>query len=175
MKDSTWRGFQKLERNKEKILIFLRTRNADELKNSADGSWSMIQAMRHIQMSEDSIVKYLEKKMKAGDEMPIGTVKGRIYLRIMFLAFFLRFKFKAPKSLPDPSITSLEELEADWNRSRERMKEFIIDFPAKWESKAIYKHPAGMRVNLADTIRFLSVHLRHHIHQVHRIKRSLRG
>ena len=173
MKDSIMKIFEKLEQSKQEILTFLRTQDSNDLKRSAEGSWSMIQAMRHIQKTEESIMAYLTKKMQAGEGMRDRTIKGRIALRFMFFAFFLRLKFKAPKSLPDPEITPLEELETDWNLSREQMKNFIRDFPEKWKIKAIYKHPAGMRINLSDTIRFLNVHLRHHIHQVHRIKKSL--
>lgn len=174
MKNSMMRNFQKMERSKQKILIFLRTQESNDLGRSTEGNWSMIQAMRHIQRSEELIVAYLEIKMQAGEDMPEGTLKGRIALRFMFFAFFLRLKFKAPKNLPDPEITLLGELETDWSLSRDRMKNFIVDFPTKWKKKAIYKHPAGMRINLSDTIRFLNVHLRHHIHQVHRIKKNLR-
>lgn len=164
---------KKLENAKDEILNFLQCQGPTDLNKSIGESWSMIQAVRHIQFVEESIIAYMKKKIQAGDNLPYRSLKGRLMLFVLFIVFFLRIKFKAPASVANPKISSLEELEVDWKNSRENMKEFLDDFPAKWETKAVYKHPAGMRINLSDTLRFLNVHLRHHIHQVHRIKKSL--
>ncbi len=165
--------FSKLEENKKEILNFLNAQDPSDLTRSEEGSWCMIQAIRHIQISEDSILTYLEKKIQQGDEMPERTFIGRISLVIFFFAFSLKFKFKAPEAVRNPPITSLDELANDWELTREKIKSFITTYPEKWEQKAIYRHPVGFRITLTNTIKFLNVHLRHHIHQINRIKSSL--
>jgi len=154
-------------------LNLLQSQEPSDLTKSIGESWSMIQAVRHVQFVEKSIISYMKKKIQAGDSLPNRTLKGRLMLLGLFLVFFMRVKFKVPASVASPKISSLEELASDWENSRKNMKEFLDEFPDKWKTKALYKHPAGMRLDISETISFLNVHLRHHIHQVHRIKKSL--
>ncbi|MCP4459326.1 MAG: hypothetical protein GY816_15095, partial [Cytophagales bacterium] len=147
MKESILESFEKLKGSKKEIMMFLEAQHPKDLEISNEGGWCMIQAMRHIQFAEDSIVTYLSKKMQAGDDLPERTFRDRISLAILFLVFFLRFKFKAPKTARNPLITSLDELEKDWDLTRNRLKSFISQYPDKWYYKAIYRHPAGMRLN----------------------------
>ena len=173
MKESILGSFQKLERSKEQILTFLNVQDVNDLERAKEGQWSMIQAIRHVQISEDSIVAYLQKKIQAGDKLPERNLKDQVRLRILFLAIFMRIKFKAPATLADPRISTLDELKKDWKVTRDKMKDFIDKYPDKLKKKAVFRHPAGMRLDILDTLHFLNVHLSHHIHQVGRIKRSL--
>lgn len=167
-------SFEKLDKKKEKALNILKNMPEDQIKiRPTEGSWSAIQALRHIQLSEEASLRYMQKKVLAGDDLPQAEGKARRNLFFLFVVFALNIKFKAPSVLPDPEITSLESLEKDWNETRRNMKEYVDTFPEKWLSRAVYKHPRVGMLTLLDAIRFFNVHLNHHIQQVNRIRRRL--
>lgn len=125
-------------------------------------------------MSEDLSLQYMLKKSKAGDDMLQRQLKPRLLLQVLYVVFALGMKFKMPKVLTGPEITSLEELENDWNQTREKLKNFIEKYPEKWNNKAVYKHPFVGMLNLKDSVSFFNSHLNHHIIQVKRIDKMLR-
>ncbi len=174
MTDSLRRDFEKLEKEKAQVLTYLRSQSRDRIVLQPPGGWCMVQAMRHIQMSEDLSLQYMQKKSKADDEMLERQWKPRVWLQVLYLVFALGLKFKMPRMLTGPEITSLEDLESDWNETREKIKIFLEDYPERWNNKAVYKHPFVGMLNLQDTVRFFSSHLRHHIIQVKRIDKALR-
>lgn len=175
MNDSIIGNFEKLEEQKVKILFFLASQDSARLEMIKAGSWSMIQTVRHVQMSEESIISYMEKKINAGDDMIEESMKDRFLLSLLSLVFFLRIKFKAPDIIANPPITSLEKLESDWNVTRERMRAFITKYPIKWQKKAVYRHPIGFRASLKGALKFFNIHQKNHINQVYRINKSLRS
>jgi len=167
-------SFDKLEKKKEKALNILKNMPEDQIKiRPAGDSWSAIQALRHIQLSEDASLRYMQKKILAGDDLPRVEGKARRNLFFLFVVFALNIKFKAPSVLADPEITSLASLEEDWNETRKKMKEYVDSFPEKWLSRGVNKHPRVGMLTLLDAIRFFNVHLNHHIRQVNRIRRQL--
>ncbi len=174
MTDSLRRDFEKLEKEKAQALNYLRSQPEDRLALQPPAGWCMIQAFRHIQISEDLSLQYMQKKSKAGDEMLARQLKPRVWLQVLYVVFALGLKFKMPAMLAGPQITRLEDLERDWNETREKLKNFIEAYPEKWNKKAVYKHPFVGMLNLQDTVRFFSSHLRHHVIQVKRIDRALR-
>ena len=175
MNQSILRQFEVLETNKADILQFLREQSEDDLTKKLPEKWTMIQAMRHVQMSENGSLQYMKKKIQAGDDLPTRGLIPRFYLLLLLFVFKIGLKFKAPEVIANPKQTRLNELENDWNQSRNEMKEFLDQFPGKWENRAIYRHPFVGRLNLYDAMRFFNSHLNHHTRQVYRIKKQLRS
>ena len=89
------------------------------------------------------------------------------------MTYRINLKFKAPKAVSNPPITSLEELETDWTESRKRLRAFLDQYPEKWRNKAVYKHAILGRINLEDGLEFYSEHLGHHMRQLKRIESAL--
>ena len=171
--NSIVQGWDKLEDKKKNILSKLQTKSEDELKKSLPGEWSMIQAMRHVYLSEFFTLQYMTKKSKAGDDMKKRPFMPRLSLRALYAVFYVRLKFKAPEVIANPPLTSLAELESDWKESRIRLKKFLDEYPEGWKDKAVYKHPFLGMLNIEDAVNFLNAHLQHHIRQVNRIERQI--
>ncbi len=165
---------RKLDEQKRSILEFLKDQQPEDLTKALPGKWCMIQAMRHVQMSEEGSVSYMSKKSLAGDEMKKRPFKSVLLLQILYLVFFLRIKFKAPAIISNPPVTSLEELEKDWEETRNKLVEFVGNYPEKWDKKGVYKHPFIGMFNILEGLQFLNAHLRHHRNQVGRITRQIR-
>ena len=125
-------------------------------------------------ISEKMSLAYLRKKSLAGDQLKERPLLPRLSLLLLFSVFLFRFKFKAPKILASPEVTSLDELRKDWDALRTEMEQFFTEFPDKWLTKAVYKHPFLGMLNAVDALRFFNAHLMHHIRQVHRIESKLR-
>ena len=173
MAELTTQHFEELEAKKKIVLEFLWSKNREDLTKSVGGQWCMIQVIRHIQIIEHGAMQYMIKKSQAGDGMDDRKFLPRLNKQILFLTYRLNIKFKAPKSVSNPPISSLEELEKDWTETRKIMKKFIEEYPDKWKNKAVFKHLILGRINLQDSIHFFSEHLGHHIRQLKRVENSI--
>jgi hypothetical protein len=168
-----WKELEILNKNQRVVIDYLRHLPIEKHSELPPKGWAMIQALRHIQVSESTSVAYLNKKKLAGDALKESGLKSSIALSLINVAFKSGLKFKAPAVLKDPQITSLEELIEDWEQTREQIRLFLEEYPEKWESKAVYRHPFAGMLNVNDTIRFFNIHQNHHIRQVHRIAKHL--
>lgn len=89
----------------------------------------MMQAMRHIQVSESASVSYINKKKLAGGSLAESGLKAKIVLKLIDYAFRSGLKFKAPSVLQNPTDSTLADLINDWDSTRGEMKKLIEDYP----------------------------------------------
>lgn len=169
-----WIQYETLQKNRDVLQGFLQQIPEEKIRELPTKGWSIIQALRHIQVSESSSIAYINKKKQAGEELRKRTLKPRIYLHLIDAAFRCGLKFKAPAILRDPEDSSLSELVDDWNESRKNLKELLESFPDEWELKAVYKHPFAGMLNITDAVRFFNIHQNQHIRQVRRIAKHLK-
>jgi len=170
-----WRRFHSLEKNRLEIIEYVSTKPEAFIHQSRENEWSILQALRHIQLSEQGSLSYMHKKVLAGDAMKAAPILPPVLLTLMDGSFRSGLKFNAPVAIRNPPVTSLEELKNDWERTREEMKRFLNDYPDKWTKKAVYKHPFVGMLSLNGALRFFNIHQNQHIRQVHRIERALRS
>lgn len=164
MTESILKHFQELEGRKSDALAFLRSKSKEEIAKSMDGGWSLVQVLRHVQMSKEGSLTYMLKNR---------PLLPRLNLRILFLVYFLRLKFKAPDPIANPPTTSLEELENDWAKTRGRLKEFLEKYPEKWTNKGVYRHPFIGMLNVIDGLKFFNAHIKNHAHQPQRVDKMI--
>jgi hypothetical protein len=157
-----------------KILAVGASLSPEKIISTPPNSWSVIQALRHVQMAESASLAYITKKSLGGAQLANSTFYPRVLLVLTDLTFRSGVKIKAPKALENPPISTLEELASDWAQTRDAMRLFIEKFPDEWERKAVYKHPFIGMLSLAGAIQFFNVHQNQHIRQVYRIMRSIR-
>ena len=146
----------------------------EQIRKSPEKGWSMMQAMRHIQIAEAASIGYINKKKLAGESLKRSSLGPKAMLIIVDLAFRSGLKFKAPFVLRNPIDSSLEELKNDWDKTREELNSIISEYPDEWESKAVYRHPTAGMLNITDAVRFFNVHQNQHSRQVRRIAKHLK-
>ena len=168
-----WNQLKILKQNRDIVLDFLSQFTEAKIRQSPAYGWSMIQALRHIQVSESTSISYINKKKLGGPELKKRTYMPRLYLRLIDIAFRSGLKFKAPSVLKDPIDSPLEDLIKDWDNTREELMKLVENYPDEWEMKAVYKHPFAGMLNITDAIRFFNIHQNQHIRQVHRIAKHL--
>ena len=163
-----------LSKNREDLFQFLEGMTEDEIRKMPEKGWSMMQALRHIQVSEAASVGYINKKKQAGESLRPSRFRPKAMLTIIDLAFRSGLKFKAPSVLSSPEDSCLDELKKDWNNTREELIRLIAEYPDEWESKAVYRHPVAGMLNITDAVRFFNVHQNQHSRQVRRIAKHLK-
>lgn len=152
----------------EKCPRELRTRHPKE-------GWNMLQVMEHVITSEVGTLEYMKKKTQApAAEIPVAGEESVAGSAQLSKALKSEGKWKKPDALPDPTgAQSFDNMLAYWENLREKYKGFLEDLDPAYYDRAIFKHPFSGRLNLYQTIEFLTNHLVHHGYQLKRICKEL--
>ena len=171
--------FEQLERATERLLASAEALGADSVKAPAPGHWSATQVVHHLFYIEGNIIKYVQQKVMADENLPKVGVFTR--LRARFIRLFLRLpglKVKAPRgvaTLTDAgNLPSLSELRTSWESLRRQLERLLNEFPGRLLSRAIFPHPRSGHINIYQVMEFLLDHLLHHQQQLGRITKVLR-
>ena len=144
--------------------------DAEELNHVPDPrSWSIIQILNHLYISEQLTIRYLEYKKQSGAFIPDFNLKNRINTFILYIAFISPFKYKAPESngLNTPSnIGDIESLFEIFMTQRMKLKNFIDQIPEEAVKKAWFKHPYAGRMDLIRMLWFFRFHFKRHHKQI---------
>lgn len=165
---------QELQSAFEDLFLKARRFSPDQLHfQTAPQSWSILEVLEHLYLSDKSTVSYLESKglelARAKRSNPTGTI------RTALLAAVLRspLKFRIPSQRVRPTATvELDELETRWRSIRKRLKDFVESYPAEHCHSPVLPHPRAGLLTLSQTLTFVNEHFMHHLRQVERIRNS---
>lgn len=166
--------FQQLETSRRKLISVIQyyPPTIPSAKPSPE-EWSMAQVAIHLAITESQILGYVQRKLSKGE---LQNSNLRSWLRYMVVIIALRFrrKIKAPRqvALPPEGVTLAEAI-AKWEEVRMEWQQFLAQLPAGTIHKNIFKHPLTGFLNILQTLGFMNEHVRHHIHQIHRIGKTL--
>ncbi|WP_046242770.1 DinB family protein [Hymenobacter terrenus] len=171
--------FEQLERATAQLLASAEALGPESAKAPAAGQWSATQVVHHLLFIEENIIKYIQKKLLADEQLPKVGLYTR--LRAQFIRLLLRlpgFKYKAPRgvaTLTDAGeFPPLPELRATWEASRRQLERLLNEFPSRQLNRAIFPHPRSGRITIYQVMDFLLDHLLHHQQQMNRIRKALR-
>jgi len=132
-------------------------------------SWSAIQVMYHLMLSESFSRMYCEKKLKNTTQFTTGGVST--YIRSLLLRWYLLsgLKAKAPPrvntdNLPDSD--SLDNVIRQWKEQRLLLGNMLEKVPSDYFNKTIYKHPFAGPLTISGMLDFFEAHFRHHVLQI---------
>ena len=84
------------------------------------------------------------------------------------------FRGRAPAGArPAEEPESLESVRGRWDAVRGRWRERLESYPDALLRRAIFRHPFAGRLSMAQTLKFVDDHLRHHVRQIGRLERAL--
>jgi len=135
--------------------------------------WSIIQVLSHLNEAETASLKYMRKKVQAGDKMQDSGMGNALRMWLTNQALKSSLKWKAPSYISSPPTYPLQEMKSKWAETRASIREFVDEYPDKWLGKLVYKHPMGGRQNLKSAVDSFIYHQVHHMHQINRIKNKL--
>ena len=159
-----------LNEAKEIIIGTVDRYSDDEQRKSPNGTgWSMNQVIEHLVISEAGILKFFQKYN------PYETSRKTSWkysLKSISLNLWLNSPFKA--SIPDDGLapsgeTDFETLVTQWGLVRDDLEEIIINFPKDKMGFTVFKHPLAGPLTMAQTLKFMSLHIRRHTKQVLKI------
>ncbi len=172
MKNGINEKLKRLNADTEKIYASLDNISAEKL-NDASYGWSLIQVLSHLNSAELASLKYMQKKIQAGDRMENSGVSNAFRMWLCNKALKSSLKWKAPSYISNPPALEYSELKAKWSETRTAIQVFVDEYPEQWLNKLVYKHPLGGRQNLDRAVDSFVYHQIHHLHQINRIKKQL--
>ncbi|MEP0985452.1 DinB family protein [Ekhidna sp.] len=172
MKNEINKKLKRLNEETEKIYDSLAGISEEKLSDQSYG-WSIIQVFSHLNDAETASLKYMQKKVQAGDKMHNTGMGNSLRMWLTNQALKSSLKWRAPSYISSPPVYSLEEIKTKWGQTRNDIQQFVDEYPDKWLSKLVYKHPMGGRQNLERAVDSFVYHQIHHKHQINRIKKKL--
>ncbi len=130
-------------------------------------SWSVAQIMEHLFLAEEFALSYMNKKMKSQGKLKKAGFSSAFKSKLLNACLRSSVKFKAP-SLTNPSENSYDpkEFTKQWLAQDEKFKQYLSDFPAELVYLEIFKHPVVGKLNMLQTLEFMSIHAQRHKNQI---------
>jgi hypothetical protein len=160
--------FSKLEDSRLSLIEKLKNIQPSDLETSpSPGKWSVSQIFYHLNKAESFSVIYVSKK-----RLDVNNLKRtgfREQLRVMILKFLFAtpLTFKAPVILGAvPEKVDYKNIVAEWNQTRNKLKELLESLPDDMLNKNVFKQPAIGRINIFQMIDFMQAHFNRHKKQV---------
>lgn len=171
MKQKITRTFQNLEiQRKEFTAHYDSLTDEQRAFNPEPDSWNLLQVMRHIVTSERLTLSYIQRKISSSSNVHKVGLNSRFRYLILKIAFYLPFKFRAPKfAQVEEAIPDFEKMKTEWNQVRDGFRKLIDTTDSEILEKAIFRHPRTGMMNMEQAAEFLGIHISHHLKQVDRI------
>ena len=157
-----------LETEREGLIQLMRSFDNDALsKSPGQGVWSPLEVLRHIIISEEGSLKYVQKKLSFNPKLPRATYLTDLRYRILLGGIYSPFRFKAPAVVvPEPAEYDLESLVSQWQNVSEGLQTYLGQIDPRWLDYQVYKHPLAGRLSLVQMVGFLKHHLLRHKKQI---------
>lgn len=164
--------FLKLETQRNKFTELYNSLTIEQLRFKPEPeSWNLLQVMGHIVKSERLTLAYIQRKVRSNDDIPKAGFDSWFRYLVLQIAFYLPFKFKAPKiAQVDEEYPDFELMKTEWDQLRSGFKELIETTDSEILVKAVFRHPRAGMLNMKQALEFLGVHISHHQKQVERIR-----
>jgi uncharacterized damage-inducible protein DinB len=163
--------FDFLEQDRSKLIAIITPLSSEELKQAPAGKWSIDQVLAHIIAAEKLSIAYIQKKILGIKEAGDTGLWEEIKLVMLQISQRLPLKFKAPKTVVEhtPVYSSLNELVADWDKTRDGLRTLLENFEDSQVKRKIYRHFFAGRLNIQHALVFLREHMAHHRPQINRL------
>ncbi|TVR19127.1 MAG: DinB family protein [Balneolaceae bacterium] len=168
MKRKLYQAYDKLERQREKILQKTEGLNGDQLsRNPAEGKWSILQILAHLVKAESLSLTFIERSYSRYSELPDAGISSAIRFQLLKWGLKLPISYKAPAMADTTGYNpDFDELINDWEKVRDRLKLFIEECDDASLGKSVYKHPRAGDLNVLQATKFMQFHVAHHEKQL---------
>jgi len=163
------RAFDDIERQREELLVRLRSLPKDKLTSAPEGKWSILKILSHLITGERTGLEYVNKKVLGIDRAGDTGIFDEVKMLVLILSQRLPFvKYKAPRFIEERTkvLSTLEDVEHEWNQLRREWKAFLERIPDKHVNRKIFKHVVAGRLNVEHGLRFFGEHVTHHMPQI---------
>ena len=157
-----------LQTEREDLIRLMRSFDDDALSQSpGEGVWSPLEVLRHIIISEEGSLKYVQKKLSFNPKLSRATFFTDLRYVILLGGIYSPFRFKAPAVVvPIPAEYDLESLVSQWQNVAKELQTYFRHIDPRWLDYEVYKHPLAGRLSLIQMVGFLKHHLLRHKKQI---------
>ncbi|MEM1216120.1 MAG: DinB family protein [Bacteroidota bacterium] len=137
----------------------------------APGSWSALQVLNHLQLSEQFSRQYCEKKLSFKPKLPKAGLTASVRSKIVTTYLQSPLKAKAPKFIAGSALPATDELDnvaQKYQHQRQKLARFLATVDEEYLDKQVYKHPLGGRLSIEGMLLFFNAHFQHHRKQIYR-------
>ena len=156
-----------------RLLTEIEVYSEDQLNRKPnENSWSVIQVMHHLMMSENYSLKYVKKKLSFNPELKNAGVKAACRELVLTTYLSSPFKANAPEAINGDNLPNHEtfwKTAQQWKTQRIELREFLETLPDELLKKEIYKHPFTGRISISGMLRFFDGHFNRHNKQIQKI------
>ena len=161
-------GLHEFAEAKRVILQFTDSMSDEQLKAQPLSGWSLVQVLEHIMHSEASTLAYMKKKTSSGwDSLEDTTDAHQQTAWALHERLLSSEKYQAPSVLPEPqNALGTQEIIEQWNLIRADWSLWLDAFDPIYLNKLVFRQPVAGMLTLVHTIRFLTLHIHHHLPQM---------
>jgi len=138
-------------------------------QNPADKEWSIAQIVHHLCLVEERVIQELETEL-AGPPRKIGLLRKLIPTSIVASRVL---RVKAPRSVNPHSPPARNELIANYDAARSKLKELYSTHGPHRLKQVIFKHPFLGEIDGTATISFIGYHELRHYKQIREVIKKL--
>ena len=165
--------FTRLTLAQHKFLARLESWPAAKLQARENGQgWCALQVADHLIRTESSILDLILVPVEAAPRSP--SAGNRFTTLMVLLTLSSTRRVRVPKQatgvLPGHNQT-LDGIHLAWEQEQNRYLEWCQSLRPTCANRPVFRHPIGGWMSPATTLRFLSIHIRHHLFQLDRIER----
>jgi len=131
--------------------------------------WSAVQIVEHLSKVDGFALRAVKKAATRSNLSKPGIINE---LLTRFACAYLRspLKLKVPTDKIAPSNSAnVDEVLSEWQSILQELRSEALNLPPEKQDAAMFKHPLIGMINLDQTFRFLTEHLRNHHRQLQKL------
>lgn len=142
-----------------------------QLFKPSEDSWSMVEVLEHILLSESGVLGFMKKYPPAQSAFKVN-LKSRILYKLLAKLYKSGKKVKVPAKFLNPTGgKSLASLLEESQGNNEFLSGILKDFPEEKLKYSAFKHTVSGGMTIGNTIEFFENHIIHHSHQLDRLEK----
>ena len=167
--------FDNLEIKYGDLLQQLNSLTADMLSFKAGADkWSIVEVIEHLVMAEEDMLAQLTGAASAATLDPQDRSAKNYHIVIKVMTKDIPVDVPVESMEPHGQF-SLEELLGRWDDTRQKTRAYIDAINSADVGDLVYRHPFAGPLDMAETLRFIDVHVDNHMRHIEKIKTPGQG
>jgi hypothetical protein len=164
--------FERFDEELNALFSFMKAYTEEDLnKKPNDKSWSVMQVIHHLMISEEGALNYVKKRLTAGKEhLKKASTTSKLRAMVLVSSMKQPIKLTAPPIACEgiPEYADIEETKNQWILQRNKLYEFLSEQSSDILESECYKHPITGRMDIWGMLDFFEAHFQRHFKQINK-------
>ncbi len=162
--------FERFDEELNALFSFTKAYTEEELnKKPNEKSWSVIQVIHHLMISEEGALNYVKKRLAIGKEhLKKASTTSKLRAIVLVSSMKQPIKLTAPPVACEgiPEYASVEETRSRWISQRNKLYAFLSEQSNDVMEAECYKHPITGIMDIWGMLDFFEAHFQRHFKQI---------